>query len=308
VISATLNTLLPLFLNNLFPILFVAGIGYTIGKLLDVDPKSLSRVVFYVFSPFLIFELLTTSKLSNGDIFRIAGFAALQMLLTGALAFLIGKSLKLERKHFVAIILCAITVNAGNYGLSLNLFAFGEIALAHASLYFTTAAILTYTFGVAIASMGSMTLKQSLRQLVKIPTVYAVILALLFNVSKWTLPLPLERPVSLLADAAIPGMLVLLGLQLQHSQRSWDLKTISIASGIRLVGGPLVAISTAGLVGLQGFAYKAGIIEASMPSAVLTTVLATEFDVKPAFVTTVVFMTTILSPLTLTPLLAFLGA
>jgi len=303
-----LNTLFPLFLNNLFPILLVAGIGYTLGKVLDVDPKSLSRVVFYVFSPFLIFELLTTSKLSNGDIFRIASFAALQMLLTGVLAFLIGKFFKFDRKLFVAIILCAISVNAGNYGLSLNLFAFGETALAHASLYFATAAIITYTVGVAIASMGSMSLKQSLRQLIKIPTVYAVLLALLFSALKWQLPLALERPVALLADAAIPGMLVLLGLQLQHSQRSWDLKTISIASGIRLIGGPLLAIATAGFLGLQGFAYKAGIIEASMPTAVLTTVLATEFDVKPAFVTTVVFLTTILSPLTLTPLLAFLGA
>jgi len=292
----------------LFPILLVAGIGYTLGKVLHVDPKSLSRVVFYVFSPFLIFELLVTSKLSNGDILRIAGFSALQMLLTGTLAFIIGKALKLERKHFVAIILCSITVNAGNYGLSLNLFAFGETALAHASLYFATSAILTYTFGVAIASMGSMSPKQSVRQLVKIPTVYAVIVALIFNLFQWTLPLPLERPVALLADAAIPGMLVLLGLQLQHSQRSWDLKTISIASGIRLLAGPLLALLTAGFVGLQGIAYKAGIIEASMPTAVLTTVLATEFDVKPAFVTTVVFITTILSPLTLTPLLAYLGA
>ncbi len=303
-----MNTLFPLFLNNLFPILLVAGIGYTLGKVLDVDPKSLSRVVFYVFSPFLIFELLTTSELSNGDIFRIASFAALQMLLTGVLAFLIGKIFKFDRKLFVAIILCAISVNAGNYGLSLNLFAYGETALAHASLYFATSAIIIYTVGVAIASMGSMSFKQSLRQLVKIPTVYAVIMALLFNVLKWQLPLFLERPVALLADAAIPGMLVLLGLQLQHSQRSWDLKTISIASGIRLIGGPLLAISTAGFFGLQGFAYKAGIIEASMPPAVLTTVLATEFDVKPAFVTTVVFITTILSPLTLTPLLAYLGA
>jgi len=156
--------------------------------------------------------------------------------------------------------------------------------------------------------MGSMSPKQSVRQLVKIPTVYAVIVALIFNLFQWTLPLPLERPVALLADAAIPGMLVLLGLQLQHSQRSWDLKTISIASGIRLLAGPLLALLTAGFVGLQGIAYKAGIIEASMPTAVLTTVLATEFDVKPAFVTTVVFITTILSPLTLTPLLAYLGA
>lgn len=303
-----MNTLFPLFLNNLFPILLVAGIGYILGRILQVDPQSLSRVVFYVFSPFLVFDLLSNSQLSNNDIFRMMGFATLQMLLIGSIAFLLGRILKFERKQFVAMILCAITVNAGNYGLSLNLFAFGEAALAHASLYFVASAILTYTLGVAIASMGSMSLIQSLKQLIKIPAVYAAALGLLFNVFQWKFPLFIERPVTLLSDAAIPGMLILLGLQLQHNGRAWNLGAISLASALRLLGGPLLAVATAGLMGLQGDAYKAGIIEASMPTAVLSTVLATEFDVKPAFVTTVVFLTTILSPLTLTPLLAYLGA
>jgi predicted permease len=44
-----------------------------------------------------------------------------------------------------------------------------------------------------------------------------------------------------------------------------------------------------------------------MPTAVMTTVIATEFDIHPSFVTTVVTATTLLSPLTLTPLLAILG-
>jgi hypothetical protein len=40
----------------------------------------------------------------------------------------------------------------------------------------------------------------------------------------------------------------------------------------------------------------------------LTTVLATEYDIEPAFITTAVFTSTLLSPLTLTPILALLGA
>ena len=303
-----MNSLPTLFLNNLFPILLVAGIGYLVGKLLHVDPKALSRVVFYIFSPCLIFNLLATSQLSNGDVFRIMGFAATQFFLIGLIAFILGRLFKLERKLFVAVILVVMSVNAGNYGMSLNLFAFGEAALAYAGLYFATAATLTYTVGVTIASMGSTNLKQSLAQLVKVPVVYAVILAIIFNVTGWDLPTPLERSVSILADAAIPGMLVLLGLQLQHNQRSWDLRAISLATGLRLLGGATLAITTAGIFGLQGMAYNATIIEASMPSAVLSTVIATEYNLKPAFVTSVVFISTILSPITLTPLLAFLGA
>ena len=303
-----MTSLATLFLNNLFPILLVAAIGYLAGKFLHIDPKALSRVVFYVFSPSLIFNLLITSKLSSSDIFRIMGFAAAQFCLMGLIAWLLGKAFKLERKLFVAVILVAVSVNAGNYGMSLNMFAFGEEALAYAGLYFTTAAILTYTVGVTIASMGSRNLKQSIVQLFKLPTLYAVILAIIMNLAGWSLPMPLDRSVGILADAAIPGMIIVLGLQLQNNQRSWDLTALGLAAGLRLLGGVALAISTAGLFGLKGMAYNAGIIEASMPTAVLSTVLATEFDVKPAFVTSAVFITTILSPLTLTPLLAYLGA
>jgi predicted permease len=41
---------------------------------------------------------------------------------------------------------------------------------------------------------------------------------------------------------------------------------------------------------------------------VIGIILASQFEVEPEFVTAVVFATTILSPLTLTPLLTFLGA
>jgi hypothetical protein len=70
----------------------------------------------------------------------------------------------------------------------------------------------------------------------------------------------------------------------------------------------MLALVISQFLHLQGPAFQAGIVESGMPSAVLTTVVATEYDVEPAFVTAVVFVTTILSPLTLTPLLYYLGA
>jgi predicted permease len=58
--------------------------------------------------------------------------------------------------------------------------------------------------------------------------------------------------------------------------------------------------------GLQGAARQGNIVEASMPAAVTTTVLATEYGLDTSLVTAIVFTGTILSPLTLTPLLVFL--
>ncbi len=300
--------LITLFANNLLPIFLVAGAGFMAGKWLNVEARSISRVVFYLFSPCLIFDLLVTSQLNNSDMLRMIGFTAASILTVGAITWLFGRVLKLERKILVAVLLCTMTLNAGNFGLSLNFFAFGEEALAYGSLFFVTSAIITYTVGVTIASMGKSSLGNSLKGLIKIPVVYAVILALIFIIMNWELPLPLSRSVSLLSDAAIPGMLLVLGLQLQNNHRTSNLRALVLANGMRLLGGMGVGLLMAAIFGLQGMAYNAGVLESSMPTAVLSTILATEFDAEPAFVTSAVFSSTLLSPLTLTPLLLFLGA
>ena len=108
-------------------------------------------------------------------------------------------------------------------------------------------------------------------------------------------------------DFTIPGMLLVLGLQLQNNnQRIRDVRALLLATGMRLLGGLGVGLFLAPLFGLVGMAYNAGVLESSMPTAVLATILATEFDAEPAFVTTAVLTTTLLSPLTITPLLLFL--
>ena len=47
------------------------------------------------------------------------------------------------------MVLTVLLPNAGNFGLSANLFAFGEEGLAQASLFFVTASVLSYTVGRA---------------------------------------------------------------------------------------------------------------------------------------------------------------
>jgi len=303
-----LINLLRLFADNLLPILLVAGAGYLAGKWLKVDARSISRVVFYLFSPCLLYDLLVSNQFESGDMLRMFGFAFASILAVGAIAWTLGRLLRLDRKTLAAVLLCTLTVNAGNYGLSLNLFAFGEEALAYASLFFVVSAVITYTFGVMVASLGKTSLADSLKGLLKIPVIYVVPLALIFISFNWELPLPLSRTVSLLSDAAIPGMLIVLGLQLQKNQRTGNTRALLLVVGMRLLGGMGVGLLFAAVFGLGGMAYNAGVLESSMPTAVMSTILATEYEAEPAFVTTVVFASTLLSPLTLTPLLLVLGA
>jgi predicted permease len=206
-----------------------------------------------------------------------------------------------------AVLLTSIFMNAGNFGLSLNNFAFGETTLSYASLYFVTTSVLTYTIGIIIASMGTATLKQAVINLFKIPAIYALVMAFIFLRTGWDLPVPLDRTTSLLGDASIPSMLILLGMQLKSVKLKGSLVPLALTNVMRLLVAPALALLLSLAFGFQGPAQQAAVLESAMPAAVITTVLATEYDVEPSYVTAAVFSTTLLSALTLTPILAFLG-
>ncbi len=303
-----MNELFTLFLNNLLPIFLIAGAGLILARATNLNPRSLSQVIFYIFSPCLIFTLITQSKLESGMMGRVVLYTVFACLLIGCITWIIGKLLKLEGALFSGVLITSMFMNSGNYGLPVVLFAFGPIALGYASLFFVINVGLTYTLGTVIASMSTMSLPKALLNLFKLPMLYAMLLAILFSYTGWKIPLPIERAIKLLGEASIPSMLVLLGLQLKTASLIGRIKPVTLASSMRLVVSPLLAILLLPLFGLVGPARQAIIIEAGMPAAVLTTMLATEFNSEPSFVTAVVFITTLLSPLTLTPLLAFLGA
>ena len=303
-----MGELLSLFTNNLLPIFLIVGASFLFGRYTGVSPRPLSQLVFHLFSPCLLFTLLTQNRLSGSEISRVMLFAVACTLLVGALTWIFGASFRLQRRMLAGVMLSSMFMNAGNFGLPVVLFAFGETALSYASLYFVTSAILAYTLGAVIASLGSVNLVSALVNLLKVPSVYALALALVFLATGWKVPMPLERTFKLLGDASIPSMLVLLGLQLQTAVWSNNSLPMTLAGSMRLLVSPMIAFLLIPLFGLAGPARQALILEAAMPTAVLTTVLATEFNAEPSFVSATVLITTMLTPLTLTPLLAILGA
>ena len=290
------------FANNILPIILLSAAGFALGKLLHIDSRSLGRVVFYVFSPVLIFDLLIQNQLKMSEAAIVIAFAFAFILTMGVVTLILGRFLKLERPALISILITTMFANTGNYGLPLVSFAFGEQALSYAGVYFVTTTLLFYTLGVFLASLGHMNFKEAIVGLFRIPTLYAVLLAILINAWKIEFPIPVSRAVELAAGGTIPLMLILLGVQLTSLEFSGNQRAMQLSVSLRMILAPLAA-----LFGLQGFIRQGSVTQASMPSMVSATVLATEYDLDSKLVTAVVFISTLLSPFTLTPLLVFLG-
>jgi len=301
------NILLSIFVDNILPVFIAAGLGYLLDRKFHLDVKTISRTSFYVLAPCLIFTSLTRSSISGEEFGQII---LLEVLVTAVLLAITWGTVRmagLTRQEESAFLLSVLFVNAGNYGLSVNLFAFGEEALARALVYFASSTVILNTLGIFLASRGQADVKAALLNVFKVPMVYAVALAFVARSLPWPVTeTPWFRGLDTVGRAGVPIMLLLLGMQLARNSLGHELKRISAATLMRLVLAPLLSLAIAAIMGLTGDTRRASVLEASMPTAVTSVILALEFDVLPDFVTGVIFLSTLLSPLSLTVLIALL--
>ena len=298
---------LSLFTSNIFPIIAVAGAGFLLQRRTSLDPQPISAVIFHILVPALVFDLVLKTEIPKNDIVSMvilaSGVAFIMLLLSWALS----KLLRLPQALASAFILSASFINAGNYGLSLNQFALGEAGLLLASIYFITSALWANSAGVYIASAGRMGPLRALKNLARVPAVYAILLSLILRALNISLPQAISRPIELLAAAMIPMMLLVLGMQIGKSGYPKRLGLLSIVVALRLVLSPIVAWFMASALRMPIIGMQVGIIESAMPTAVIASILALQYDSEPDFVTGAILVSTLISPITLTPLLYFLG-
>ena len=299
--------LVAIFANDIVPVFLIAGAGYLAARFARLEVSTLTRTAFFVLLPCLIFNLIITSSITGGDVGRLVAAAILVIATMGVIAFTLAKVLRLSSTERAAFLLVVMFSNGGNFGLPLVSFAFGPIALAHAGVFFLTGAVLTFVLGSYIAAAGRRSPAQALAGVLKMPIIYAAGLALLIKASSLTLPLMIARPVSLVSGAALPTMILILGMQLERAKMPKRIGPLAIAIATSLLVAPFVALALCRWLGLDGPARQAAVTLSAMPVAVSTTILALEFDVEPDFVTGAVFVSTILSPFTLAPLIAYLS-
>ncbi len=300
-----LSSLASILINIVFPIVLVALGGFVLARTLNIDARSLSRMMMYFFIPALIFSSVYRTQFS-GEYVSIMLFAVVMTALMGSVTWGLILTMRYDRLTASGFALGVLFVNAGNYGLPLIFFAYGQEGLSRAAVYFAVSAILLQTLAIFIAARGRASARDALLNVFKMPLVYAVLLGVIFNLTGFAVPEPIMKSVDLAGSAAVPVMLTILGFELARVTVESDRVTIGLATIAKLIVTPLIAFPLAYVMGLQGVARAVCIVEASMPTAVLASIVAVEFDVRPKLVTGIVFVSTVFSIVTLTVLLGIL--
>ena len=300
------QTLLPIFESTLLPVLLVAAAGYVLAYFVPLEGRTLGRFLFFLATPSLVFRSLYGMTVDLAALGHIVIITVGVLVIGMALGWLAGTGL--DRRRRSGMVLASAIGNNGNMGIPICLFAFGEAGVALATVYYAVSSFLSNTVGVVVASAGSTTVAKAAWHSLRAPVLYAAVLGLALNRTQVTIPDSVERAIDLLAGAAVPGMLVLLGAQLRATKFSGQQSIVWRSVLIRLVASPFVAWGLCILLGIAGLERQVLIVQAAMPTAVMTTVLATEFDAAPHMVAAAVLASTLLSMVTLSIVLGLMQA
>ena len=289
----------------ILPVLAIAGTGFVLGRVRDIDVEPLSTVTIYILTPALVFSSLATTTLSGEAVASLAiGVVAFTLVMVGlseGTASLLGETGAVRS----GLVLTSTFPNAGNYGIPLSAFAFGAIGRSSAVLFIVVQAVLMYTIGVYVASRGAAgEWRDSVLEVFKLPLVYAVLAA---GAARWLDVVPpsdsaVMQAITLTGDSAIPVMLVMLGIQLANTNYGATIGRVWAPTTLKTLAAPLVAVGIALPLGFANAdVARVFVLECAMPAAITPLMLSIEYGgdsgnvSAPEYVSTTIMVTTLLS-------------
>ncbi|AGK54090.1 hypothetical protein B1NLA3E_11700 [Bacillus sp. 1NLA3E] len=282
-------------LEIVLPAFLIFLSGFLVQKKFQVSIRSISVISLYIMLPALTFHTFFTIKL-NVQILYAAAVSILLMIALMAITRVVSRMLRYDAVGESSMMLVTVFMNSGNYGAPIVLFAFGRPGFEFAVLIMVFHLILMSIFGVYLASRGKQSASTSFKNILKMPSVYAMVLGLLFQALHFQMPDSFLQAFDLVGQASVPTVMILLGMQLAElTLKDFDWKAIWLGTFIRLILSPLLTWAICLLFPLQPLLQTVLILTAAMPSAVTVLMYAIEFDAKPQFVSSTTFVSTVAS-------------
>ena len=282
----------------LFPVFFIIGVGYFIGKKKpNLDTTFITDYSSNFGAPALFIFAITSSGVTYSifaEYFLYSLIAIICFSIIGII-FLI-----LMKKDYVRELPPFILPNTGNMGIPICLFAYGTLGMGVAAAISSVVVLLHFTLNIFLASK-----KFDISLILKSPTSYAVLVAVIFLYFELDMPKVVLNTVMLLGYTMIVLVLMSLGISLTQL-KVFSFKNALISSVGRVIMGPLIGFALIKIFNLSGFAAGALLIQSSMPSAILTYLIADMYSPKETVdnISSMIVVSTLMSLITV-PIVVF---
>ncbi|MCY0876030.1 MAG: AEC family transporter [Firmicutes bacterium] len=294
--------------RNVIPLCLMIAGGVTIQRVFHLDIKTMTKLLFYLFSPALVFTDIYQTRFSQlviGQVvlFFLIFFAALITVVT-----LVMKWRHYQGGRAGAIRNSVLFYNSANYGIPLNQLAFhgNPLALSVQVIVMLFQNILPNTYGVYSANAHKMATRDIWRAIFRLPAVYMIPLAIILRLLHISIATPIMIPLHDLVNAFTAFALTTLGMQLGQMKWSLQFGDVLLSNALRLLVSPLLALAVVSLLRIHGLVADALILSSSVPTSLNSMLLAVEFDNEPDLASQAVFSSTLFSIITVTVVIAFL--
>ena len=285
------------FIQVVLPVFLIIALGAFLSKVKKLNLDPFIFIIMYITAPALIISSLQKSGIQIKEFSTMIMYTLIVIFSLFLISAIILKLFKIKEK---GIQLPMMIGNTGYLGYPVALFAFGALGLSYAVIYSSTETVILMTLGVYLAHH-----KNDFREIFKIPLIYAVILALFFNIINYKLPVLLSTPIDMVGQITIPLALMVLGYRLTKIKVK-NLKKAFLASLFKIGIGFILAISIVSIFSLTGIVKNILILQAAMPSAVLTMVICHKYKRDSDLVASVILISTLMSIITIPLILWFL--
>lgn len=287
------------------------GIGvfaYRKNMITDDNRNQLISLILNVLMPALVFN---SFRAVSPEILKTGLWALIGSTVIYTFYALIGRFAYRNIKESQRKVLDYATLvnNAGLAGQPLSLSMYGNIGALYASIFLIPHRIFMWSLGIEILEGSKNEVKgpSTLSKLLRNPSIVAVFFGLARGFFQIELPTFLDRSIITMASIVSPFSRILIGSIIATiSLHSLFEKGVLRYTVIRLFVIPLSVLFISKMIGLDETLIGVFTIMSSMPAGTTTALLAADYDLDEAYASKIVFVTTILSILTVPIIMLFL--
>ena len=295
---------------TILSIIIMIALGYFLKRIdfLSVnDVDTLNNIVIYLMLPSMIFSALYTADLSMISSLGILPCVILaSSFVTGFISYFILKRFNFSDKMLWSVLVTIMIANTGFMGYPINIGVYGSEGFLRAIFcdMATSIIFLILSFVLVLKFGGSP--KTAVKKIALFPPLWAIVLGILLNISNFSIGPVLENTVNYLGNGTIPLIMLSLGISIDFGGIQRSKNMIIFTSIMKLMIFPLIAFFIVSHLGLLDLQFKVPIIEAAMPSGMLSLVLAITYKLDYELTSDCILINTVISLVTLPVILMIL--
>lgn len=256
----------------------------------QIDDKTITLVNVYFLQVFLTFWGLLLHPVDITLLFAPSIYLAIVAVVI-LVSAIVAKTLFENNKEYSIATVSAIIGNTGNLGIPINIAIFGEESIPYTTVLNLVNVFVVYTIGVYYYSRGSYDAKTSLKNIVKLPILWAAIIAIALSVYEYKPSEVILNTLMMGAYASMTMQLFLFGIYLYGTKiQEISKKLVIWVISFKFIILPLVAFLVLYNIELDPMIKGIIFIELMMPLAVANVNLASLYDCNPRVVTALVFI------------------